>query len=60
AIVNISLTPGPSTGNPTDMYLFGSYNAVTGGDSVAYVPVLANNYYDNISALTVLNLRSSA
>jgi hypothetical protein len=60
AIVNISLTPGPSTGNPTDMYLFGSYNAVTGGDSVAYVPVLANNYYDNISALTVLNLRSTA
>jgi hypothetical protein len=60
AIVNISLTPGPSTGNPTDMYLFGSYNAVTGGASVAYVPVLANDYYDNISALTALNLRSSA
>lgn len=60
AIVNISLTPGPSTGNPTSMYLFGSYNAVTGGSSVAYVPVLANNYYDNISALTVLNLRSTA
>jgi hypothetical protein len=60
AIVNISITPGPSAGNPTDMYLFGSYNAVTGGDSVAYAPVLANNYYDNISALTVLNLRSTA
>lgn len=60
AIVNISLTPGPSVGNPTDMYMFGSYNAITGGSSVAYVPVLSNGYYDNISALTVLNLRSSA
>jgi len=60
AIVNISLTPGPSVGNPTSMYMFGSYNAVTGGSSGAYVPVLANGYYDNRSALTVLNLRSTA
>jgi hypothetical protein len=60
AIVNISLTPGPSVGNPTDMYMFGSYNAVTGGSSSAYVPVLQNGYYDNISALTVLNLRSTS
>jgi len=60
AIVNISLTPGPSVGNPTDMYMFGSYNAVTGGASTAYAPVLANGYYDNRSSLTVLNLRSSA
>jgi hypothetical protein len=60
AIVNISLTPGPSTGNPTSMYMFGSYNAVTGGSTAAYAPVLANGYYDNRSSLTVLNLRSTA
>jgi hypothetical protein len=60
AIVNISVTPGPSTGNPTNRYLFGSYNAITGGGPVAYVPVLANNYYNNISSLTVLNLRTTA
>lgn len=60
AIVNISITPGPSAGNPTNRYLFGSYNAVTAGGSVAYVPVLANNYYNNISSLTVLNLRTTA
>ena len=62
AIVNIVIPAGPSTGNPSSVALFGSYNAITGGSSAAYVPVLANNYYNNryVSALTVLNLQSSA
>jgi hypothetical protein len=40
--------------------LEGSYNAITAGSSVAYVPVLANAYFGNTSSLTVLNLRTSA
>lgn len=60
AIVNIKITPGPSAGNPSALYLFGSYNAVSGGASVAYVPVLANGYYGYNSALTILNRRNTA
>jgi hypothetical protein len=60
AIVNIKVTPGPSAGNPTALYLFGSYNAVSGGGSVAYVPVLANNYFSYNSSLTVLNRRNNS
>jgi hypothetical protein len=59
AIVNINITPGPSVGNPTTLNLEGSYNAITSGGSVAYAPVLANNYYNNNSSLTVLNLRGT-
>lgn len=60
AIVNIVITPGPSVGNPSTLSLFGSYNAIISGGSVAYAPVLANNYYNNTSSLTILNLRSTA
>jgi hypothetical protein len=60
AIVNIVIAPGPSVGNPSTLGLFGSYNAIISGGSVAYAPVLANNYYNNNSSLTILNLRGSA
>jgi hypothetical protein len=60
AIVNIVIAPGPSVGNPSTLGLFGSYNAVISGGSVAYAPVLANNYYSNNSSLTILNLRGSS
>jgi len=60
AIVNIDITPGPSVGNPTSLSLLGSYNAIISGGSVAYAPVLANNYYNNTSSLTILNLRGAA
>jgi hypothetical protein len=60
AIVNIVIAPGPSVGNPSTLGLFGSYNAIISGGSVAYAPVLANNYYSNNSSLTILNLRGSS
>jgi hypothetical protein len=60
AIVNIVVAPGPSVGNPSTLGLFGSYNAIINGGSVAYAPVLANKYYNNNSSLTILNLRNAA
>ena len=60
AIVNIVIAPGPSVGNPSTLGLFGSYNAIISGGSVAYAPVLANKYFNNNSSLTILNLRNAA
>jgi hypothetical protein len=55
AIVNIVI-PGDSAYNSSGIDNFGSYNTIIGGASQAYVPVLANNYYNYYSALTVMNL----
>jgi hypothetical protein len=55
-IVNISVAPNGAS----LYYQEGSYNLITSGSSAAYVPVLSNNYYGNVSALTVLNRRGTA
>jgi len=60
AIVNIVI-PSDSPYNSSGIDNFGSYNTVTGGASQAYVPVLANAYYQAhyFSALTVMNLHDT-
>lgn len=60
AVTHITIEPGPHSGNPNPWRLHAIHNPIIEGDHIAYAPVLCNDYYGNKSALTVLNMRSSA
>lgn len=59
AITNISIDPGPYPGNDNPWRLHAIHEPVIDGHFEAFFPVLCNGYYDNISAVTIMNMRSA-